>query len=212
MTKEGIAINRNDSIGDSFITTAIALVDYDNVKTLPDRSKSNVVENLSEMIPKLVAEARAYNSEVSELIVRFYGGWLDECGRYSRNAEWMLTSLAWYRGRYSGVIVKPSLAISIAVFSKSPIVGTLRGWPKDPKQKMVDSMIAMDTIEFSKQSLSPVLLTSDDDDLVPAALSAADKAKCLVLLRMRREGWGLNDHLLRQRGVLFKVIQGGTNG
>jgi hypothetical protein len=191
----------------------VALVDYDNVKVLPDKTQGNVVENLSDLIPQLVVEALAMNAGVSELLVRLYGGWRDERGQHSRNAQWALAALPWYRGRRNGVIVKPALAMSIAAVSHSPIDGTLRGWPRDPRQKMVDCMIAVDAVEFARQPLSPVLLASDDDDLVPAALAAAaGRSGALVWLRMRREGWGLNDRLLAQAGVQFGLLRGGTNG
>lgn len=212
-TVQALARGGNTSKVHDPIAVAVALVDYDNVKVLPDNTKGNVVENLSELVPRLVAAARAMNAAVAELTVRLYGGWRDERGQYSRNAEWTLAALSWYRGRHTGVIVKPSLAMSIAAVSHIPITGTLRGWPKDPRQKMVDCMIAVDALEFARQPLFSVLLASDDDDLVPAALAAAaTRARSLVWLRKRREGQGVNDRLLTRAGVQFGLLRGGTDG
>lgn len=56
-----------------------------------------------------VDEVKRAFGDVAEVAFRVYGGWIDERGVHSSKAQWLLTGLAWYRGRFSGTIVKPSL-------------------------------------------------------------------------------------------------------
>lgn len=191
-------------------TTAVALIDYDNVKGGHERARRDVDENLAELIPVIVQEARQLGATISELVIRLYGGWIDERGRQSRNAQWLLAGLPWHRGRREGVIVKPAIATAIVAHADQVLIGSLRGWPEAPCQKMVDCMLAVDAIEFALQGVAAVLIVSDDDDLVPAALAARRRreGQRIVWLRRRRVGRGLNDAVLSRSGVVFGVLPG----
>ncbi len=184
---------------------AIALVDYDNVRTKDERTPGDVVMNLGEIIPPIVAEAERSLAQPRELVVRVYGGWVNERGHQSRRAQWLLTALAWYRGRRGNAIVKPSLVTALACRSSDVLLGTVRESETGVRQKMVDAMLGLDALHFARDQSLPVLIVSDDDDLVPAALSARSlSTSCRVhWLRRRRPDSALNDSLLGRAGVTF---------
>ena len=182
---------------------AIALVDYDNVRSKEERTAGDVVINLMEIIPFVVAEAERSLAQPRELLVRMYGGWVNERGHQSQRGQWLLTALAWYRGRRGRVIVKPSLVTSLACRASDILLGTVRESGTGVRQKMVDAMLGLDALYFARDHSLPVLIVSDDDDLVPAALSVCSLSQAYRVhwLRRRRPDSGLNDRLLRRAGV-----------
>ncbi len=181
---------------------AVALVDYDNVKPGEDRNVGDVVSNLADVVPKVVLEAHGAFEQPKELLVRVYGGWVDERGQHSRRAQWLLTGLPWYRGRSGSTIVKPTLVTCLACRNADILIGTVRYSSAGLRQKMVDNMITVDALHFVRDCDFPVLLFSDDDDLVPAALAAKPaSASRIHWLRRRKAGSGMNDALLRRAGV-----------
>lgn len=188
---------------------AVALVDYDNVKaTREDRSPGDVLLNLHEIVNTLVLETQRIEPMLGELLVRVYGGWVDEAGRFSSLAEWVLGALPSCRGRFRRVVVKPTLATALACRSDEPIVGTYRAnLPPSGRrgQKMVDHLLALDAVFFAASQALPVILFSDDDDFVPAALAVPTMARDCRLhwLRRRTPGEGLNDASVGRAGVTF---------
>jgi len=184
---------------------AVALVDYDNVKIQEDRNAGDVGINLSDLVPTVVSEAARALDHPKELLVRFYGGWIDEQAQHSRRAQWLLVGLSWYRGRSGPTIVKPTLVTSLACRTSDTLIGTVRQTPTGLRQKMVDNIIAVDAQYFARDRGLPVVVFSDDDDLVPAALAAGSIAGSVRFhwLRRRKVGSGLNDVLLRRAGITF---------
>src|SRR6266545_2552084 len=97
------------------VDAAVILVDYDNVRLIRDeRTAGDVANNLADVVPASVIETIQTFGSVKEVTFRLYGGWIDEKGVQSLKAQWLLTALAWYRGRLSGTIVKPSMVTSLA--------------------------------------------------------------------------------------------------
>lgn len=189
---------------------AVILVDYDNVRTIRDeRTAGDVANNLSDVVPLSVAQAaRIFGAK--EVAFRLYGGWIDDKGVHSRKAQWLRTGLSWYRGRHSGAIVKPSLVTSLACRSMDTLLGTVRRSPMGLQQKMVDSMMVVDAIHYCRDECLPIMVFSDDEDLLPAALAVASMAPGTPFhwLRRRNVGSALNDALLRRA----KVSLGSTSG
>ena len=86
--------------------------------------------------------------------------------------------------------------------------GTVRLRGRRRRQKMVDRMLACDAIFAAARGQSPVGIVSDDDDLLPAALSAhaADRGDA-VLMRRRAPGEGLNDRSAKEYGLLIQCLE-----
>jgi hypothetical protein len=191
--------------------SAVILVDYDNVRpTREERTAGEVEANLAALIPCTVAEA-ARVFAVKELAFRLYGGWIDESGVQSHRAQWLITNLDWYRGRHSGTIVKPCLVTALACRPMDPLLGTVRQCKTGRRQKMVDTMIVVDAIHFCRDEGLPIMLFSDDDDLLPAALGAASMAPKVQFhwLRRRPVGSALNDAMLTRAMVSLGSASGG---
>jgi hypothetical protein len=180
-----------------------ALVDYDNVRGRDEDNERDVESNLLEIVPRVVAEAGREFQRPRELLLRIYGGWIDEKGQRTRRGEWVLVGLTWYRGRSGPTIVKPALVTSLACRPADTLVGTARQTPGGLRQKMVDSMVAVDARHFARDLESQVIVYSDDDDLVPGLLSATAHTHPVRMhwLRHRKVGSGMNDHLLRRAGI-----------
>jgi hypothetical protein len=188
---------------------AVALVDYDNVKIQEERNAGDVDINLAALVPIIVSEAEKALDQPKELLIRVYGGWIDEQGQHSLRAQWLLVGLGWYRGRSGGTIVKPTLVTSLACRTSDTLIGTVRkSLSGGTRQKMVDNLIAVDAQYLSRDRNLPIVVFSDDDDLVPAALAASSMAAALRLhwLRRRKVGSGMNDALLRRAGITFGSI------
>lgn len=185
--------------------TAIALVDYDNVKLQQDKNPGDVSMNLADLVPVVVSEARKALDQPRELLLRVYGGWIDEHGLQTTRAQWLLVGLSCFRGRTGPTIVKPMLVTALACRSTDTVVGTVRQTSSGLRQKMVDNMIALDALYFARDHRLPVLLFSDDDDLVPTAIVAGTIVDSVRFhwLRRRNVGSGINDALIRRAGITF---------
>ena len=182
----------------------LALVDYDNLRGYRRKSKADFERHAEDLIDTLVRAFRTGFPELRELDVRFYGGWTDEHGLPSRDALWLLQTLPSLRGRRHGLIVRPSLATAMLQFPDLILRGTVRldeSQPQRKRQKMVDGMLGCDAVFAATEGLARrVGVVTDDDDLVPATLSAhAANTKLTVWMRLRHTGTGLNDRSLTER-------------
>ena len=185
----------------------LALVDYDNL--CPDnRSEHEVEIRTAELLDLLARAAQDVFSGLRELDVRLYGGWIDEYGVHSESARWLLPLLPSLRGRRQGLIVRPTLAMTMLQFPDVELRGTVRLQGRRRRQKMVDGMLGCDAAFAAARGQSPVGIVSDDDDLLPATLSAhaADPAGA-ALMRRRAPGQGLNDRALREFGVRIQCLE-----
>ena len=86
--------------------------------------------------------------------------------------------------------------------------GTLRLQGKRRRQKMVDGMLGCDAVFAVGLAESKVGIVSDDDDLLPAALSAhATNPAGAAWIRRRAAGAGVNDRALTARGVQIHCLE-----
>ena len=70
--------------------SAVILVDYDNVKLIRDeRTAGDVANNLADVVPASVVEAKRAFGDITEIAFRLYGGWVDEKGVHSYKAQWL---------------------------------------------------------------------------------------------------------------------------
>lgn len=194
-------------MGDSGI---VALVDYDNMRQVkPERTQLEVEANLATLIGQIREKAREHVASVGEIEIRLYGGWVNERGQYTRNAQWLFASLRRHWGRRDGVILKPRLITRLAARPTDPLVGTFRAFASPPGQKMVDSMLTVDAIHFSARPSGGLMIFSDDDDFVPAAIVAGmSRSQGIHWIRVRATGQGLNDRMCTQARIAFGVLGG----
>ena len=179
----------------------LALVDYDNLCP-GNRSELEVEIRTATLFESLARASLAAFPGLGELDVRLYGGWLDEQGVPSPSARWLLTLLPALRGRRQGLIVRPTLAMTMLQFPDVQLRGTVRLQAKPRRQKMVDTMLGCDAVFAVGLGQSRVGIVSDDDDLLPAALSAhATNPAGAAWIRQREAGKGLNDRALSDRGI-----------
>ena len=184
----------------------LALVDYDNLCP-GNRSELEVETSTATLIESLARASQTAFPGLGELDVRLYGGWLDEQGVPSPSARWLLPLLPALRGRRQGLIVRPTLAMTMLQFPDVALRGTLRLQVKRRRQKMVDGMLGCDAVFAVGLAESKVGIVSDDDDLLPAALSAhAANPSDAAWIRRRAAGAGVNDRALRARGVRIHCL------
>ena len=189
----------------------LALVDWYNFRRRDQNSKADlelvtltIVEQVSRAFATLFPDAR-------ELDLRLYGGWITEQGWPSRHASWLHELLPVLRGRRNGLIVRPALATSMIQFPMFHPRGTVRRRMRPPTgsgtdrryvQKMVDGMLACDALYAAAQARTCVGIVTDDDDLLPGALSAhAGHPDAVVWMRTRAVGSAMNDAALVSEGL-----------
>lgn len=173
-------------------------MDFDNVMAVSSNQSAFEIEfGLSEIVSATLAYIQSCQSAVNELHIRLYGGWLDESGSFTLRGQHVSQSLSTVRGLRSGVRVMPALTIALAAFPSHRLNGTLRSYPSGRNgQKMVDTMMAIDAVYLADKEYDLMLLLSDDDDLLPAAITASCRRQndgSVHLLRKRPLGRGLND-------------------
>ena len=185
----------------------LALVDYDNLCPRT-RFEHEVEIRTAELLDLIARASQAAFPGLRELDVRLYGGWIDEQGVHSPSALLLLPLLPALRGRRQGLLLRPTLAITMLQFSDIELRGTVRLQAKPRRQKMVDAMLGHDAVFAAMLGQSRVGIVSDDDDLLPAALSAhaADPAGA-AWMRRRAAGEGLNDRALSDCGVRIQCLE-----
>lgn len=185
----------------------LALVDYDNLCS-GNPSELEVEIWTAELLDSLARASQAAFPGLRELDVRLYGGWLDELGVPSPSARWLLPLLPALRGRRRGLIVRPALAMTMLQFPDVELRGTVRLQAKRRRQKMVDGMLGFDAVFAAALGQARVGIVSDDDDLLPAALSAhATDPAGTAWMRLRVAGAGINDRAMSKRGVRIHRLE-----
>lgn len=180
----------------------LILVDFDNLRSGRDKSRGALERDASALldeIPRVFLEAFP---AALEMDVRLYGGWTDELGQRARDARWLTALLPSLRGRRGGIIVRPALATSMIQFQNITLRGTVRGVGRKRRQKMVDGMIGSDAMFVRANAAVPIGIASDDDDMVPSALSvSAQSPQAFAWMRRREVGAALNDDALLRQGL-----------
>ena len=181
----------------------LALVDYDNLRRYgANPTKADIELRTQTLVDQLASVFRVAFSRLKELDIRFYGGWIDEHGSHSPAAVRLFEVLPDLRGRRSGLIVRPSLATAMVRFPRMVLKGTTRLHVRRRRQKMVDGMLGFDALSVAEEGVARVGIVTDDDDLVPAVLSAhAARGESIVWMRPRPMGRGLNDRNMTEQGV-----------
>jgi hypothetical protein len=71
----------------------------------------------------------------------------------------------------------------------------------DQRQKLVDGMLTLDALHYAHLPDTSMMVVTDDDDFVPAALVACSYQQPVCWARCRPDGNAPNDELLRNVGV-----------
>ena len=169
------------------------------------RTRSQPCFRISHAFATLFPDAR-------ELDVRLYGGWTDELGWPSHHASWFHALLPNLRGRRSGLIVRPTLATSMIQFPLFLPRGTVRrrsgSRRQGHEQKMVDGMLGCDALYAAMRSRTCIGIVTDDDDLLPNALSSHERNPAAVVwMRTRRVGSATNDRALLNMGLSIHQLR-----
>lgn len=172
----------------------LALIDLDNFRDRNKKSKADLEFDTETLVNDV---ARAFSTvfpAARELDIRLYGGWTDETGSPSRDASWLYGLLPNLRGRRHGLIVRPTLAKTMLQFPKFLLRGTVRVQTRRQRQKMIDGMIGCDALYIATHGQTYVGIVTDDDDLLPATLSAhRANTDMLTWMRSRAIGAAPND-------------------
>jgi hypothetical protein len=180
-------------------------VDYDNVKLIPkELSDAEAEQNVLAIVDAAASITKSLHNQAGELAIRLYGGWTDIAGMPTERALRLYRVLDRLAKRMQGFRIGLELVVS-------PILGDehLVGLWRDGGQKMVDTLMTADVTWCALSIDCPLILMSDDDDMTPAAATAARivrgnwSRRPLCLSRMRSCGEGMNDRLLENAGVYF---------
>lgn len=181
---------------------ALILVDFHN--TLKQRAfDAGLLElHAVDLFQCIARFLRGQLRRIVDVDVRLYGGWLDEYGHPSRDAHCLLQILPLLPRRMGGLRLRPSLAFELIGRSDLLLRGFLRTKTDKQRQKMVDGMLGCDAIVAADLATDLILIVSDDDDFLPAFITAStfDKSR-IALIRARRTHAGLNDALLIAHGM-----------
>ena len=92
-------------------------------------------------------------------------------------------------------------------FPELILKGMFRFIPPPPRQKMIDTIISCDAMFVSHDKNEIIAIVSDDDDLIPAFLSASgNHCDAVVLIRKRPVGKGINDMKLIRKGLTIQQM------
>jgi len=185
-------------------------VDYDNTALYrPERTDDECYASLGSAIEKVkcFAKDRLKGAGVTELELRLYGGWIDVAGHPTERHLRLARCIRKIPTRICGLRLTAEI-ITRPINVNQALVGSY----KDGGQKMVDTMIVADILWCAYNWQSPMLVLSDDDDIIPGVLGAAVHAsirggtmanQIVALGRSRTNGEGLNDKLLTTSGVYW---------
>lgn len=154
----------------STVGLGLALVDFHNF--VASESGGSRIQAAAEDAVEAVVDTFADSRTIAALDIRLYGGWLDEDGRPSPNAQTLLATLPHLRGRRRGMVVRPELAMALMIEPALRLHGTVRLRGSRRREKMVDQMIGCDAMFLagSEGLIADVAVFSSDDDLVPPLL------------------------------------------
>jgi hypothetical protein len=175
-----------------------ALVDYDNVKPVrKERGKEDVEFNLDAIATLAARIRRRTYPECSDVVIRLYGGWVDIAGSYTAVGAWLYQSISTMRGRREGARILPEIALNVIQHGLPQLIGTYRGGG----QKMVDTLIVADASIIVFKYSCPIIFMSDDEEMLPGAISSAINGRKTAISRNNHSGAGVNDALLAKLGV-----------
>lgn len=184
--------------------SAVCLVDYDNLHNAAEKCRADVEQNVIALRQLIIRAAAVIDGGCDEIRVRLYGGWRDERRRATAKCLWLVEYLSQLRGREGRLLFTSELVFAALCRPADILIGTYRRAPPPPRQKMVDTMMVVDVVHLLRDPDANVIILSDDDDLIPAALLGhrdITEERPLHWMRRPREYPGYNDELLRSLGV-----------
>jgi hypothetical protein len=141
----------------------------------------------------------ASSATLAEIDVFLYSGWNFPDGRLTRLGTVMSREVRRHRRRMNGVAVRPDLRFSTLCLGGQQLRGLFRPNPPPPRQKLVDTMLALDAVYIARRTARELWIASDDDDLVPAVAEASLASRTRVILL--RDAPSPNDAVLRRCSV-----------
>lgn len=186
-------------------SVCVAIVDYDNACTTREQTIGDTESNLTLLFNTAVRIVEQLYPDIPEVSLRLYGGWTLPSGRLTQRGEWLLVTASRIPRRIRGKRVIPYLVNSLARIPSVRLLGTYRTVPRPPRQKMVDTTIVLDLQFFAERLVGPLLMLSDDDDVLPGTLTARTYTEHITLARSRPVGEGINDSAAIAFGL--RIIQ-----
>ena len=147
---------------------SVALIDVARVYPSPktEAEYCDGIDLIDELVRRVVAPRRV-DQNVAEVVCRLYGGWYAHDGTPMQQRVWLLKNIKRFGGLRSGVRLIPELADSLTYVPRAILWGTY----KNKAQKMVDHMLALDSLYYARSGdHENVLVVSDDEDFLPAIL------------------------------------------
>lgn len=182
-----------------------ALVDYDNVKLIRrDRTDEDVRYNVTEIARAIASCVKSSSPAISEVDVRFYGGWNTQNRTPSDLGERMLRCHDVARTRFYGLTIRPSIATAPLAWPNASLWGFFKSQRRDRQQKMVDTLITVDALWLT--SHSDTLVVSDDQDMVPVLVAGHLGSGRIASLRGNPDGSYFFDDILRLHGVTLRTL------
>jgi uncharacterized LabA/DUF88 family protein len=180
-----------------------ALVDYDNVRpNKKEKISLDVEENLIRIANRSSEVARSYYPGTSDLFLRLYGGWRDKSSQRTTSGAWIETAASKIRRRLNGIRVLPEIVTT----NFECDLPAYKGLYRDGGQKMVDTLIVADLITIVNKFDCPVLMLSDDEDMLPGIVAVRNACRKVTVLRNRQLGEAMNDHIFN--GIQIQVCGG----
>lgn len=186
--------NRSSPAMASNIKTAYALVDWHNLTGYPNvvygadprREIPSAILRLQEQV------ARALNAlepgEKFRVITRIYHGWHREREEMPvrRDFELFANDRTMAR-RLTNIVFSAGFQFGnelLCDYGASPLHSTFRGGNQDKGQKMIDTAIVCDCLHLLRFRLADAaIIVADDDDFIPAMLTAQTWKASVMLLR-----------------------------
>lgn len=175
----------------------LVLADFDNFRNKNRNSDFDFEISVSKIKSAIAKVEKAITNE--EILVRLYGGWLNEFGKFTPRAQILLRFLPDLRTRIGRKIVKSELALGILGSSPRENIRCLH-LSSQNKQKMVDTLISVDAVKSSEYT--ELVVFSKDTDLLPPILEASH-SKRIILVTSKCEAIDSNIVLLNSKNILL---------
>jgi hypothetical protein len=175
-----------------------ALIDYDNVKPIKrEKTSLDVEENITRIASQVSQEVRNTHPNTGDLYLRLYGGWTDRKSNFTMPCNWIFSTLPRLRTRLNGMRIHPDAVVTNFECRMQRYSGLYR----DGGQKMVDTLIVADLLTLTSQYTCPVMLASDDEDMVPGLVACGRERSRLTLMRTKPLGEAMNDNIIRDLSI-----------
>jgi uncharacterized LabA/DUF88 family protein len=179
---------------------ALVLADFDNFRSPKNYDELECELTLLKIKSAIKKIERFLENE--DILVRLYGGWIDEKGKYTLRGQSLMRSTYHLRTRIGRKTVKPEIALGV-IGSGRLINGLFLSNRKE--QKMVDTLIAVDSLRAN--DFSELVFLSMDTDLLPPVLHVSETKK-VILITSKCETIDSNLDALNSNKVLTFTTDG----